>query len=101
MSEKKYTRDEWLQRGREMFGDDQSKWAFVCPSCGHVATVQDYKDAGAPAGAIAYSCIGRYLKDSEEAFVPGKGPCNYAGGGLFRINPVEVDGNQVFDFAHP
>lgn len=42
------TRDEWSAEGRKRFGDDQMQWRFVCPACGHVASVQDYKDAGAP-----------------------------------------------------
>jgi hypothetical protein len=40
----------------------------------------------------------------KEAFSQDGGPCNYAGGGLFRLNPVTVvdpDGieNHAFDFA--
>lgn len=26
-------------------------------------------------------------------------PCNYAGGGLIQINPVDVDGIKVFEFG--
>lgn len=101
---KRYAVAEWLAEGRRRFGDDQSAWRFVCPSCGHVASVADYKVAGAPEGAVAFSCVGRFLPKREDAFQPGKGPCNYAGGGLFRVNPVTVvrdDGAEsyVFDFA--
>jgi len=37
----------------------------------------------------------------KDAFAEGDGPCNYAGGGLFRINPVSIDGRElgVFEFA--
>ncbi|MEW6573152.1 MAG: VVA0879 family protein, partial [Bacillota bacterium] len=87
------TREEWYAEGRRRFGDDVMKWKFVCPACGHVASVQDYKDAGAPEGAVAFSCIGRYLPNAKQAFDPeGPGPCNYTGGGLFRLNPVRIDG---------
>ncbi|MEM9073787.1 MAG: VVA0879 family protein [Myxococcota bacterium] len=94
------TRDEWHSKGVRLFGEDQMAWRFKCPACGHVATPADYKDAGAPSSAVAFSCVGRWLSDSKEAFkAGGTGPCTYAGGGLFRMNPVEVDGAWVFEFA--
>lgn len=44
-------------------------------------------------GSIGISCIGRWCKGKvRNAFSSeGKGPCDYSGGGLFRLNPVEVD----------
>jgi len=94
------TREEWYAEGRKRFGDDVMTWQFACPVCGHIASVQDYKDAGAPEGAVAYSCVGRYLPVCSNAFSGEPGPCNYAGGGLFRLNPVHIDGEEnVFEFA--
>lgn len=103
------THAEWLAEATRRFGDDPMAWKFVCPSCGHIASVQDWKDAGAPEGAVAFSCIGRYSDDGEDAankaFKHGGGPCNYTGGGLFKLNPVAVnfgDGDeprQTFAFA--
>lgn len=96
------TREEWYAEGRKRFGGDMMTWRFVCPVCGHIASVNDYKDAGAPEGAIAYSCIGRYISDTPRQAFGGKGngPCNYAGGGLFKMNPVQIDGEEnVFEFA--
>ena len=93
-------RIEWEEKGESLFGSDQFKWAFRCPMCGHVATVQDYKDAGAPEGAVAFSCIGRWVGAKRRAFGgKGEGPCDYAGGGLFPMNPVDVEGHRVFEFA--
>lgn len=86
------TRAEWLAEGEQLFGKDPMAWRFACPACGHVATVKDWKDAGAPEGAVAFSCVGRWLPDAREALGgKGKGPCNYAGGGLFDLNPVRVE----------
>jgi hypothetical protein len=106
------THTEWLAEAKRRFGDDPMAWKFVCPSCGHVASVKDWKDAGAPEGAVAFSCVGRYIGDDvddkiarDKAFRNSGGPCNYAGGGLFRLNPVAVDFEegkepmQVFAFA--
>lgn len=98
------TIEEWLAEGHRLFGDDRMQWKFVCPSCGHIASVQDWKDAGAPRECVAFSCIGRFLPNCHEAFGgPESGPCNYAGGGLFAINPIHVktpEGiHQVFAFA--
>ncbi len=100
------TKTEWEAEGRKRFGDDVLDWKFVCPSCGYVASVRDWVDAApdtiAVGGMIAFSCVGRLLNSPQEAFSKG-GPCNYAGGGLIRLNPVEVDDNgtihHVFDFA--
>ena len=95
------TKKEWEAEGERRFGDNKLEWKFKCPACGHVISVLDYKKAGAPSGAIAFSCIGRYLKGQpREAFgEKEKGPCNYAGGGLVGLNPVEVDGENYFEFA--
>lgn len=96
----RYTDDEWQAEGVKRFGEDRMTWRFVCPSCGHVASVQDYKDAGAPSEAVAFSCVGRWLPNPSEMCVK-PGPCNYAGGGLFGLNPVEIEGREsrVFAFA--
>lgn len=85
---------DWVQEAVRRFGRDPKLWRFKCPVCGHVATVADYVAAGAPEGSIGFSCIGRWTGDG----------CNYAGGGLFRINPVRVrmeDGHttMVMDFG--
>jgi hypothetical protein len=99
------THEEWLAEGRRRFGDDIMRWRFVCPSCGHVASVQDWKNAGATEGEVAFSCVGRRTGGSAAFGERGKGPCNYAGGGLFRINPVSIvkDGQEHdrFAFAEP
>jgi hypothetical protein len=73
----------------DRFGHDRNNWKFVCPSCGHIASVADYKNAGAEK-AIGYSCVARWTGATQEAFRKGPGPCNYAGGGLISINPVKV-----------
>lgn len=93
------THNEWYAKGEQLFGADIMQWKFICPSCGHTASVQDWKDAGAPEGAVAFSCIGRYLPECNEAFAKGDGPCNYAGGGLIRLNPIDVDGRPTFAFV--
>jgi len=91
---------EWREKGAALFGPDLMEWRFVCPACGHVQCAQDYKDAGAPSGAVATSCVGRWLPGSRKAFGgDGPGPCNYAGFGLFRLNLVDVDGQRIFTFA--
>lgn len=104
------TNDEWLEMGIELFGENKMEWRFKCPSCHYVASMRDYKEAGAPVGAVGFSCIGRYKPNPQEAFTKGlkknTDPCNYAGGGLLCINPllvVDDEGEQhfMFDFARP
>ena len=105
-----YTQEEWRAEAVRRFGEDHKQWKFVCPVCKYVQSVQDYLDANAPQGAIGFSCVGRYIEgEAKQAFdvsVKEEGPCNYAGGGLFRLNPITVilpdeSEHQAFDFADP
>jgi hypothetical protein len=96
------TVDEWVKEGNELFGPDRTQWRFVCPSCGHIAMAKDWIEAGSEEGEIAFSCVGRHMKNSAD-ICSDKKPCNYAGGGLFRLNPVTViipDGKSIrlFEF---
>ncbi len=98
----KMTKAEWEAEGTRRFGPDQMSWQFVCPACGHVAAIKDWKEVGAPSSTAAFSCVGRWLgATSSPAFGgPSRQPCNYAGGGLFHLNPVLVDGiHEMFAFA--
>jgi|SRR5687767_212614 len=101
---RKVTSEQWEAEGRSLYGDDKMNWKFRCPSCGHVASVADWKAAGASQGEVAFSCVGRHLNANDKAtFGRSGGPCNYAGGGLFKINPVTVDDgtfkHSMFEFA--
>lgn len=95
------SKQEWSDRGRQLFGDDFVKWRFVCPACGNIATVEDYrqfKEQGADANAATCTCIGRYMgKD----WAKGEKPCDYVGYGLFRLSPVIVmmDDKEIDCFA--
>jgi len=99
------TLKKWEAEGEKRFGPNRMKWQFKCPSCGHVASAEDWKAAGAKEGEVGFSCIGRHIPKAKEAFSKeGKGPCTYAGGGLFRLNPVRIlfddaDAMTVFEFA--
>lgn len=98
---------DWLAEGKRRFGDhgaDLGAFRFKCPACGHVASVNDWKAAGAAEGEVAFSCIGRRLGAVRDVFADGPGPCNYAGGGLFRLNPQPVEDmggrvHNLFAFA--
>jgi hypothetical protein len=99
------TLEEWEKLGTEKFGPDKMQWKFKCPVCGHVASAQDYKDAGAPEEAAAFACVGRYLPEKRRAFNETgkketiKSPCDYKGDGYIRLNPLRVEDEYYFDFA--
>lgn len=99
------SRDEWRAMAVSLFGENPMDWRFVCPACGHVATVAEWCKHHAPEGAVAFSCVGRWSGAKREAFGDGEGPCNYAGGGLICVNPVHVSDPAatkdlfVFQFA--
>jgi len=108
----KLTYLEWLKESEKRYPDGNI--AFTCPVCKHRQTISDYKAVNAPEGTIGFSCIGRFIDGCRNAFGgPGAGterpgPCDYAGGGLFPLNPITVicknsDGSEeeirIFDFA--
>lgn len=96
---------EWEALGVSRFGADRMTWRFICPSCRHVASVAEWKAVSAPESTVAYSCIGRWLGATDaNTFQARGGPCNYAGGGLFGLNPIHVTDalgkvHHVFAFA--
>lgn len=85
------TKADWEAEAIGHYGPDQMNWEFRCPVCGYVAKVSEWKAVGAPEGAVAFSCVGRWKRDARDVFRgSGPGPCNYTGGGLFRLNPVKI-----------
>ncbi len=100
MAGRRVTKAAFLAELRERFGDDPLDWTFVCPVCKHPQSGRDYKAAGAPSTAIGFSCVGRWIPGSNDAFDAGNGgPCTYAGGGLFKLNPVLVHDPERDDVA--
>jgi len=99
----KMTKDEYIAEGERRFGSDRMEWAWICPVCKHVQTARDYKDAGAPGGAVAFACVGRWL-GAGTGFSGKNAPCDYTGGGLLALNPVLVRDDagrehRLFEFA--
>lgn len=95
--------NDWRAEAKRRFGENEMDWKFVCPSCGHIASVSDWLAAGATEGEVAFSCVGRHIEGSQQ-MCKRPGPCNYAGGGLIRLNPVKIitgpeKSTSVFAFA--
>jgi hypothetical protein len=98
--------DDWTTEAKKRFGDDFMKWKFVCPMCGHVASIADFKAAGAEDPNCAYSeCLGRYQGKGSPKEGDSSG-CNWCAYGLFGIPKggclvKREDGtySHVFDFA--
>jgi len=104
---RRVTVKDWYAEAIERFGADTDAWQVVCPVCKHPQTIAEMKAVGMPEASFAFSCIGRWIPGSKEAFDKTKtGPCTYAGGGLFKLNPVTVvfpDGKEqhAFEWAEP
>lgn len=86
---RKLTQEELATEARARFGDDPKLYAFQCPNCGDVATIQDFIDAGKPEAA-GQDCIGRHLGALSRAVkkYAGRG-CDWAAYGLFH-GPWEI-----------
>lgn len=96
--------EDWVAEARARY-NSRDEMSFVCPICGHVATVADYQEAGAHEEAMGFSCIGRFQESTKRAFSsgsdavkPGEGPCDYTLGGFFSFPATIViapDGKEI------
>ena len=96
MEKKKLSSDQWWEEAQNRYPDMEV--VFKCPVCKYKQSISECKEHGMPDNTVGFSCIGRWWKAK-----PGQ-PCNYAGGGLFRLNPIVIsfpDGGktEMFDFA--
>lgn len=102
----KQTVNEWLADGEKLFGKNKLAWKFVCPACGHVASIGDFKELDADGNDAYQKCIGRINGKGTSNQTDNGDGCNWAAYGLFGTagkgrtviseNGKEVD---VFDFA--
>lgn len=99
MSLTKMTKAEWEAKATALFGTDKFKWRFVCPACGSIQSVEDfkpYKEKGAKPSSAYCECLGRYAGGERWLDEKRKGPapkgkrCDYAGYGLLHISPIIV-----------
>ena len=103
---RKLTYLEWIEEGNRRFGPDRKTWKFICPACGHTQCLNDFIPHVSQKTAlkmIGFSCVGRVDGHMDTNMGSGQ-PCNYAGGGLFGLNPIEMtfeDGRigHFFEFA--
>lgn len=100
------TKEEWTAEAVKLFGEDPFGWKFVCPGCGNVASVEEFrafKDRGATPNAAYQECIGRYTGGRSWANERSGRPCDYAAYGLLCIckTLVLIEGKEipVFEFA--
>ena len=103
------TYQEWKTEAISKFGEDPKDWKFVCPVCKYAQSIGDFEEQTKLTReeierVIGFSCIGRWLDPSPPESKKSKGgPCNYAGGGLFRLNPVKIElegeTHQLFAFG--
>jgi hypothetical protein len=104
----KQSHEEWKAEAIQRFGENPDNWAFVCPACGHVATISNFKFLGEAADSAAQQCIGRVnsrgMKPADAK--SNEYGCDWAAFGLFgtlgKGRTVEFpDGTtiEVFDFA--
>jgi hypothetical protein len=104
------THAEWLAEATRRFGDDPMAWKFVCPKLwAHCqrAGLEGCRGARGSRGFFrasgATATTGRTQQTRRLSMEAG--PCNYTGGGLFKLNPVAVnfgDGDEprkTFAFA--
>ena len=96
---------EWLEEGKQKYGEDVKKWKFKCPACGHISSVQDFVDVGGDANNAYQNCIGRFNGKGKGGGKDEGFGCDWAAYGLFgtlgkgRFVANEGKEIDVFDFA--
>lgn len=78
---------EWQEELIERFGENCENWKFVCPVCGHIQSVADFKAIGKDFNYAYSYCIGRFTGNDDKTGAKG---CNYAVNGLFHLNKTTV-----------
>ena len=83
-----YSKEEWLNELRKRFGENQLNWAFVCPACGKITKMSEFKEAGAKPNDAYSTCIGRHNGKGVSGMSIKKGEhpsggCDWAAFGLF------------------
>ena len=97
------SKEAWEAEGRRRFGNDFMKWRFVCPMCGHIASVEEFKAVGASSPNDAFQCcLGRFTGKGAPKEGDSSG-CNWTVNGLFKVGGASVvhNGNEIliFDYA--
>lgn len=100
MSEyRKLTQEEFLAEATERFGSDHWQWKARCYHCGDVASLAEFRDAGADPGKWGQECLGRTLGKDVRG-------CDFAAYGLIpgpweMVLPSEDDkpGTSIRCFA--
>lgn len=104
------TENEWLEKGKSLFGDDFLQWKFKCPICGNIQKPEDFKhfkNNGATPDSARSECIGRYMPKEKVTTAFGnknkkvKSPCDYASYGLLRFGHKITLNNGEETFAFP
>lgn len=86
---RKLAQEEFLAEATERFGPDHWQWKARCPICGDVATLAEFRDAGADPGKWGQECLGRTLGKDVRG-------CDFAAYGLIpgpwtMVLPAEGD----------
>jgi len=92
-----YTKSEWEEKGKKLFGEDKMKWEFKCPVCKKSQSVEsfrEFKDSGAKPDDAYQQCRGRFTGGKK-----GPDKCDWAAFGLFRgPDSVTHEGKEIFVF---
>lgn len=78
---RRFTKQQYFDELIEKHGSFKDNWAFVCPKCGNVQTIAEFKDHDIDPNNVNYACIGRYVE--------GRG-CDFVIDKLVGNHPLEV-----------
>lgn len=79
--------EEWLAKGKSLFGDDMKKWRWICPACGNI---QSAEMCLANNPKIHLSEVRGWINFSCEGRVTAGVGCYWTLGGLLQIHELEV-----------
>lgn len=74
---------DWVAKGERLYGKDWMNWKFKCPTCGHVQSLGEFKNAGVDPNYAIMCCASRFN-------LGGRKDCKWTTGGLLAIGGVYV-----------
>ena len=83
------THDEWLARGRELYGDDSRKWKFRCVICGNVQSHESVTTRNPKINPKITHTSNWIYCECEGRHTEGIG-CDWTLGGLLKAHKLEV-----------
>jgi len=84
------SKEEWLEKGRELYGKDMEDWKFKCPNCGRIqsaSSIREQMKKGEKSQRWGMLKKGDDFDPATSCFSPS---CNWVSHGLFSTGILVI-----------